>query len=160
MKTLSKIILFLSIISLIGCKSDPTPRIIRSSNPGVLKFKPGNDNLAWNIVVQLDSTGKVSNFTNADDNRWARDNGFMYAEQISWRNPFFTDLPLKYLVDYAIIYGCQVPMDTLAAHIVASDSILMAQYILFTPIDQKYTVEKLDWWIQCGELMYYAEKVK
>lgn len=153
-------LLLLAILNFTGCKSDPAPRIIRTSNPGILKFQPKYDFLAWNIAVELDSTGKVINFTTEDDNRWPRTNGFMYSEQISWKNPYFTDLPLKYMVDYPIMYGCQIPMDTLAAHIVAGDSILIAQYIAYTPYGAMYTVEQFDWWIEEGELEYHAEKVK
>lgn len=147
-------------LSFTGCQSDPAPRIIRTSNPGILKFQPSYDNLSWNIVVQMDNTGKVTNYTTEDDNRWPRTNGFMYSEQISWAKPYFTDLPLKYLVDYRIINGCSTPLDTLAAHIVAGDSILIAQYIAYTPYGAMYTVENFDWWIEYGELEFHAEKIK
>ena len=143
------------------CESEPAERVIRSQTAGILKFKPEWQHLEDNIVLQLDSSGKVINYTNADDNRWYRPNGFTYSEQISWAKPYFTDLFLKYDFDYIRIYGCKVPLDTLAAHIIADDSVLIAQYVTIERSGgEQFTVELFDAWIQSGEFAKYVVKYK
>ena len=154
-------LLIIALLNLSSCESDPAPRIIRTINPGILKFKPQFQEYADNIVVQLDSSGKVINYTNSDDNRWTRPNGFTYAEQISWAKPYFTDLVLKYDADYPRIYGCKVPLDTLLAHITASDTILQVQYVVHERSGgEQFTVELFDAWIASSDFGKYVLKFK
>ena len=150
------------LVALLGCESEPAERVIRSSRPAIFKFKPGNEYLIDHVAINFNSLGVVTGYTDPYDNRWARPNTYVYAEQIQWGHLYFADITMKQQFDYARIYGCPMPADTIIAHIVAAaDSVMPIFYQAHERSGPgPYTVEFFDLAIETGQLSKYVENMK
>lgn len=163
-KQFKKAAIFVAIVILLvavfSC-SKPAERVIRSGQPAIFKFKPGYDYFIDYAALNFNSLLQVTNVTDPYDNRWARPNLYVYAEQIQWGHLYFTDITQKAQFDYGRIYGCPMPVDTLIAHIVAdADTLMSCYYQAYQVYGGNYTVEQFDFWIENNELPLHAEKLK